>query len=68
MPLLQNGDAFPKLIIPAVGGGAINLPDALAGSWGAVADLSRRVVPVLQRPARRLRGREGGAGRVSGSR
>jgi peroxiredoxin len=36
MPLLQNGDAFPKLIVAAVGGGAINLPDALAGSWGAV--------------------------------
>ena len=36
MPLLQNGDAFPKLVIPAVGGGTINLPDALAGSWGAV--------------------------------
>ncbi|HEY1782818.1 MAG TPA: redoxin domain-containing protein [Roseiarcus sp.] len=36
MPLLNNGDAFPKLTIPAVGGGTINLPDALAGSWGVV--------------------------------
>lgn len=34
MPLLNNGDAFPKLTIPAVGGGAIVLPDAFAGSWG----------------------------------
>ena len=34
MPLLNNGDTFPKLTIPAVGGGAIALPDALAGSWG----------------------------------
>ncbi|MGC2786987.1 MAG: redoxin domain-containing protein [Roseiarcus sp.] len=36
MPLLNNGDAFPKLAIPAVGGGAITLPDAFAGSWGVV--------------------------------
>ena len=36
MPLLNNGDAFPKLTIPAVGGGTIALPDALAGSWGVV--------------------------------
>jgi peroxiredoxin len=34
MPLLNNGDAFPKLTIAAVGGGAIVLPDAFAGSWG----------------------------------
>ena len=34
MALLNNGDAFPKLTIPAVGGGAITLPDAFAGSWG----------------------------------
>ncbi len=36
MPLLNNGDAFPKLTIPAVGGGQIALPDAFAGAWGAV--------------------------------
>ena len=36
MPLLNNGDAFPKLTVPAVGGGTIALPDALAGSWGVV--------------------------------
>jgi peroxiredoxin len=36
MPLLNNGDAFPKLTVPAVGGGMIALPGALAGSWGAV--------------------------------
>ena len=36
MPLLNNGDAFPKLTIAAVGGGAIVLPDAFAGSWGVV--------------------------------
>ena len=34
MPLLNNGAAFPKLTIAAVGGGAIVLPDAFAGSWG----------------------------------
>ena len=36
MSLLQNGDAFPKLEVPAVGGGTIALPAALAGSWGVV--------------------------------
>ncbi len=36
MPLLNNGDAFPKLTVPAVGGGQIALPDVFAGSWGVV--------------------------------
>ncbi len=36
MPLLNNGDTFPKLTVPAIGGGTIVLPDALAGSWGVV--------------------------------
>ena len=36
MPLLHNGDAFPKLDVPAVGGGTIALPAALAGSWGVI--------------------------------
>jgi peroxiredoxin len=36
MPLLNNGDAFPKLTISASGRGTIALPDALAGSWGVV--------------------------------
>jgi peroxiredoxin len=36
MSLLQNGDAFPKVTVPAVGGGTIELPAALAGSWGVV--------------------------------
>ncbi len=36
MSLLQNGDAFPNLEVPAVGGGTIALPAALAGSWGVV--------------------------------
>ena len=36
MPLLNNGDAFPKLTVPAVGGGQIALPDAFAGAWGVV--------------------------------
>lgn len=34
MPFLNNGDAFPELTVPAVGGGTIALPAALAGSWG----------------------------------
>ncbi len=36
MPLLNNGDAFPKLSVALVGGGTIELPAALAGSWGVV--------------------------------
>jgi peroxiredoxin len=36
MSLLQNGNAFPKVTVPAVGGGTIELPAALAGSWGVV--------------------------------
>jgi peroxiredoxin len=36
VPLLNNGDAFPKLTLPAVGGGSIALPAAFAGSWGVV--------------------------------
>jgi peroxiredoxin len=36
MPLLQNGQTFPTLDIPAVGGGSLRLPEALAGSFGVV--------------------------------
>lgn len=33
---LQNGQAFPRVEIPAVGGGVIKLPDDLAGSFSVV--------------------------------
>ncbi len=33
---LQNGQTFPGLEIPAVGGGTISLPDDLEGSFGVV--------------------------------
>ncbi|HEY4199301.1 MAG TPA: peroxiredoxin family protein [Devosiaceae bacterium] len=36
MPLLQNGQTFPHLEISAVGGGTIDLPGALAGSFGVI--------------------------------
>ncbi len=36
MPRLDNGDQFPVLDIPAVGGGTISLPGDLAGSLGVV--------------------------------
>ncbi|MDQ6850390.1 MAG: peroxiredoxin family protein [Actinomycetota bacterium] len=36
MSLLQNGQSFPALDIPAVGGGTISLPEDLAGSFGVV--------------------------------
>lgn len=36
MSLLQNGQSFPALDIPAVGGGTISLPEDLAGFFGVV--------------------------------
>jgi peroxiredoxin len=36
MSLLHNGDAFPKLQVPAVGGGTMSLPGDLAGAYGVV--------------------------------
>lgn len=36
MSLLHNGQFFPQLEIPAVGGGTISLPGDLAGSFGVV--------------------------------
>ncbi|WP_029556648.1 peroxiredoxin family protein [Xanthobacter sp. 91] len=36
MSRLQNGETFPSLTVPAVGGGTIALPGALAGSYGVV--------------------------------
>ena len=36
MPLLHNGQQFPSLVVPVVGGGTISLPGDLAGSYGVV--------------------------------
>ncbi|HEY0812749.1 MAG TPA: peroxiredoxin family protein [Pseudonocardia sp.] len=36
MTFLHNGDTFPSLDLPAVGGGTISLPSDLAGSFGVV--------------------------------
>jgi peroxiredoxin len=36
MPRLINGQQFPSFVVPAVGGGAISLPEDLAGSYGVV--------------------------------
>jgi peroxiredoxin len=36
MPLLHNGDRFPHLSIAKVGGGTLNLPDGLKGSFGLI--------------------------------
>ena len=36
MPLLHNGDRFPRLSIRKVGGGTIELPNDLGGSFGVV--------------------------------
>jgi hypothetical protein len=36
MSRLDNGQAFPPLDVPAVGGGMISLPGDLAGSYGVI--------------------------------
>ena len=36
MPQLKNGDPFPKVELRTVGGGALTLPNAVAGSFGVV--------------------------------
>ncbi len=36
MTLLQNGQPFPSLQLPKVGGGTVSLPDDLAGEFGVV--------------------------------
>jgi peroxiredoxin len=36
MSRLDNGQPFPSLEVPAVGGGTISLPDDLAGSYGVI--------------------------------
>lgn len=36
MARLNNGQRFPNLQVPAVGGGTLNLPDDLAGQFGVV--------------------------------
>lgn len=36
MPRLENGQRFPSLQVPHVGGGTLSLPAALAGSFGVV--------------------------------
>ena len=36
MTRLQNGQTFPALDVPAVGGGTINIPQSLRGSYGVV--------------------------------
>src|SRR6476661_4941405 len=36
MPLLHNGDTFPRLTLDRVGGGSVSLPDDLAGAFGVV--------------------------------
>jgi peroxiredoxin len=36
MPRLSNGETFPSLQLPLVGGGTLSLPDDLAGDFGVV--------------------------------
>jgi peroxiredoxin len=36
MPLLRNGETFPRLLLRKLGGGTIELPDDLGGAYGAV--------------------------------
>ena len=36
MHRLENTQCFPSLVLPAVGGGTLSLPDDVAGRWAAV--------------------------------
>jgi peroxiredoxin len=36
MPRLENGQTFPTVTLPLVGGGTVSLPDDLAGDFGVV--------------------------------
>ena len=36
MPRLNNGDAFPRLSLPKVGGGTLGLPEDLKGTFGVI--------------------------------
>jgi peroxiredoxin len=36
VPRLENGQSFPSLQVPQVGGGTVSLPEGLAGSFGVV--------------------------------
>jgi peroxiredoxin len=36
MPRLENGQPFPSLQVPQVGGGTLSLPDDLTGAFGVV--------------------------------
>lgn len=36
MTRLQNGQSFPALTVPAIGGGTIQIPGTLRGSYGVV--------------------------------
>ncbi len=36
MPRLENGQTFPSLQLPQVGGGTLSLPEGLAGAFGVV--------------------------------
>ena len=36
MSRLENGQPFPSLVLPAVGGGKLSLPDDVAGRWATV--------------------------------
>ena len=36
MNRLDNGQLFPRLVVPAVGGGKISLPEDVAGRWATI--------------------------------
>ena len=36
MNRLENAQPFPQLVVPAVGGGKLTLPDDLAGKWATI--------------------------------
>jgi peroxiredoxin len=63
MPLLSPGDQFPELTITTTDDQTFTLPDAFTGDFAVVLFYRGGLVPVLQRPAARIRTRQPGAGR-----
>jgi hypothetical protein len=59
----KPGDPFPELTITTADDQTLTLPGAFAGDFSVVLLLPGRLVPVLQRPAARLRAGQPGAGR-----
>ena len=57
MSLLRNGETLPRLSIAKIGGGMLNLPDDLAGSFGVVLIIAGPGAPIATPNSRASNGR-----------